>query len=47
MIYHQENISTPTIGTEEDTVGVFPGKAFWLQGEWGEEKEKEVYKEVG
>lgn len=32
-INSQENIYPLTIGTEEDTVGVFSGKALWLKGE--------------
>lgn len=28
-----EYVSSLTVGTKEDTVGVFSGQAFWLQGE--------------
>lgn len=33
------HVSALTIGTEEDTVSVFSGQAFWLQGEGQEEEE--------
>lgn len=34
----EDNVSALTIGTEEDTVGVLSGKAFWLHRGRGEDK---------